>query len=136
MTNPLVEKVARALQQEHRRNFIEPRCSPAPDYDWLDEARAAIASIPTAQGWRDIESAPKDGTRILGYLPETDLDDDYYAPEEVMVVAWERHYQHGDGWLIDREEQFAGWCNPTHWQSLPEPPIDQALASDQTDVVR
>lgn len=68
------------------------------------------------EGWRTIDSAPKDGTPVLVPYPifkrgnNTDVPDEY----EVMIVYWK-----GVGW--DR-----GWWmlheEPTHWQPLPSPP--------------
>lgn len=68
---------------------------------------AAIAAWNQRAGWRDIASAPKDGSDILAYLPNFDCR---------SVVHWARINNSGhwyDGWHV---------VNPTHWQPLPEPP--------------
>ena len=72
--------------------------------------------------WQPIETAPRDGTRILAFLPGTNPEDDFHAPEDVMIVSWDEHCEHGFGWLIDQEENLAAWCNPTHWMPLPSAP--------------
>ncbi len=83
--------------------------------------------------WQPIDTAPKDGTKILGWA--ADEEDGW----EIMVVSW-AEAQH------DPESEFAehdaGWngrilypghlsndddpCPPTftitHWMPLPEPP--------------
>lgn len=70
------------------------------------------SSSPAGHGqWMPIESAPKDGTRILAY--EKRLDGDHqYSPYD--VVFWD-------------ETDWYAPCHiyttyPTHWMPLPEPP--------------
>ena len=61
--------------------------------------------------WQPIETAPKDGTHILGYDPSL---------FGVWVTWWE-----SDGWFISAESQDGmGYENMpvTHWMQLPEPP--------------
>lgn len=77
------------------------------------QARAAIAAYLAAQ-WRDMDSAPKDGSLILGYFADGE-------------TAW-----HFDRlvcrWISDLEMWSAkgvGGLQPTHWQPLPEPPKEQ-----------
>ena len=63
-------------------------------------------------GWQPIETAPKDGTRILAYAPDSLL-----GPTQAVIYWWEL----GD--------EIALWCGAdetpfraTHWMPLPEPP--------------
>lgn len=69
---------------------------------------------PQVEGWRPIESAPKDGTEVLAW-GVTALNGQRYAPGR--EVAW---------WNADEGEwDTRDPCidfSPTHWQSLPEPP--------------
>lgn len=75
------------------------------------------------QGWRDIESAPKDGTEVLVYCP-TMLD---------SGVCWAYYYKYKfqENNEIESIEGFYmgkdfGWCdNPTHWMPLPQPPKNE-----------
>lgn len=92
------------------------------------EALAAIQSQPdvVVGGWQPIETAPKDGTRVLLYLA---------APWSRLELA--RWYQPWGNWQTDGDEpdQFRDeYCGigsqlPTHWQPLPPPPV-QAQGSD------
>jgi hypothetical protein len=63
-----------------------------------------------AEGWRDIESAPKDGTNILlaHALAVFDGYWDVYA----------------NGWVDDVTDLYEDKITyqPTHWRPLPEPP--------------
>ena len=54
--------------------------------------------------WQPIETAPKDGTRVL-----------IFSVDEVVVA----HYE-GDMWCENEYDNL--WHNPTHWMPLPEPP--------------
>lgn len=71
--------------------------------------------------WRDIETAPRDGTRILAiwpYLSETQSwFEAYWHPGgEGDAPGW---YSPGFGWFLD------GY-NPTGWMPLPTPPEVEA----------
>lgn len=65
--------------------------------------------------WLPIETAPKDGTHIIGFW----VSDAYTEPCEVRaVIVWSRgSWHHGSGY--DHEDEFP---KPTHWQPLPPPP--------------
>ncbi|HEX8555246.1 MAG TPA: hypothetical protein VF695_11110 [Sphingomonas sp.] len=64
-------------------------------------------------GWRDIASAPKDGTAILLWLP---------TPwTQVSLAHWSTVWH---GWIEDDgEEDCIGALVPTHWRHLPPPPL-------------
>ena len=59
-------------------------------------------------GWQPIETAPRDGTRILASDGQS---------VEVIFNA------HGDGWF-NQSSEISMWrvFPPTHWMPLPEPP--------------
>ncbi len=70
--------------------------------------------------WQKIDSAPKDGKRILA-CGGTFACGDHEGMEagHVFIVQWRK----GCGWLND--SQYEGediWHEPTHWQPLPPPP--------------
>lgn len=69
--------------------------------------------------WQPIETAPKDGRRVLTYRAD-------FA--ESMVVAW---------WSDELDEWRAvlGWQlpDPTHWMPLPPPPLDKAEPMEAAD---
>jgi hypothetical protein len=75
--------------------------------------------------WEPIETAPKDGTPILGY-----------AYGKYAVVYWEDVLTvsgHKDGcWALFVPGTWVedDWWIPTHWHSLPEAPT-QAVTSDK-----
>ena len=72
------------------------------------EAEAIAAWNRRSDGWRPIESAPKDGTQVL-------LVDDAPTPEAV-IGYWDENtdWRHVPGeWPL----------SPTHWQPLPAPPV-------------
>lgn len=69
--------------------------------------------------WQPIETAPKDGTRILVYGK---WRGELYGPTDddaaIYVAIWG-----GDGWMVEGSEYYSPWVDPaTHWQPLPEPP--------------
>lgn len=75
--------------------------------------KKALAVVPLPE-WRPIETAPKDGSLILGYFADGE-------------TAW-----HFDRlvcrWISDLEMWSAkgvSGLQPTHWQPLPEPPKEQ-----------
>lgn len=64
-------------------------------------------------GWRSIDSAPKDGTKILGYSP-------YY---DTGTIKWQKS-QSGFGGFWDVSTRFAHTNAITHWKPLPLPPSE------------
>ena len=70
--------------------------------------------------WRPIETAPRDGTKVL--LCEAD------QPTEIVLGwwlqnAWRDYGDIGCGGFDD--------YNPTHWMPLPEPPSDDVAVTDR-----
>lgn len=70
--------------------------------------------------WQPIESAPKDGTQIIGQWPSYDKN---YGPH-VGPIAWERKW-----YMLGHKVWEGWWCvggglpnkEPTHWQPYPAP---------------
>lgn len=75
--------------------------------------------------WLTIETAPRDGTRVLlggGKCHCEYLDREITEP---MAASYERHWKYGGTWLVAGME--AGYSvafvdAPTHWMPLPPPP--------------
>lgn len=65
--------------------------------------------------WQPIETAPKDGTRVL--LFTTHIPNDYYNESfiGVQIGRWDCGHM-SDGW------EFENIGEPTHWMPLPPPP--------------
>lgn len=60
--------------------------------------------------WQPIETAPKDGTFILGWHPALS-----WPHGRQDVVAWDETHLHWTDGCFE-----VSW--PTHWMPLPEPP--------------
>lgn len=63
---------------------------------------------------RPIETAPKDGTRIIGYGPNT-----LRAGEKSFLWA-EMEYRQGGWWRDNRGQGFTISFHPTHWIPTPK----------------
>ncbi len=94
---------------------------------WADRIDTALARIDSAlsaheaQGWRPIESAPKDGTP-LRLFAESLIDEDFNPSGSA-----EGHWCDDVGWQAalwndSAEEFYTAVIYPTHWQPLPPPP--------------
>lgn len=78
------------------------------------------AAVLAASQWQPIETAPKDGLKVLVY------DESYGLPQK----AWfgkDRNDETYEGWLFgDGDDYSCGMyftpINPTHWMPLPKPP--------------
>lgn len=68
---------------------------------------ALASQPPTDGGWEPIETAPKDGTEVMGYLP---------VAKKARVVVWRLHW--------DQWQTVPGYnaAKPTHWRPIPVPP--------------
>lgn len=73
--------------------------------------------------WLPIETAPKDGTRIIVVFPNGRVDFD----------RWEKKEEFSNGVLTHSREGFVGvWLSsvigrapdPTHWMPIPEGPAE------------
>jgi hypothetical protein len=61
--------------------------------------------------WKPIETAPKDGTRVLGFAGS--------GSKAIAIVSWWNATNFAAGvWVNDRDQLFG----PTHWMPLPAPP--------------
>ncbi len=60
-------------------------------------------------GWRDMASAPKDGTAILAWDGEFQV-----------VIVWSTHSK--TWFTLDGGVGYEDWDSPTHWHPLPLPP--------------
>jgi len=71
-------------------------------------------------GWRTIASAPRDGTRILGYGSVGFLTERSIATVAFIIG------KHGDGHFVCDPNEATHFlpepCHLTHWMPLPEPP--------------
>jgi hypothetical protein len=88
--------------------------------DLVKAAAAEIVRLRAASEWRDISTAPRDGTRILaigGGLGVASYDVEIVSYNEV-VGAWNTP----NFTLDDRDDEPDGYCRPTLWQPLPAPP--------------
>lgn len=76
---------------------------------WVENKADTIAAFIAAQGWRPIETAPKDWTHVL-------VVDDGTVGE----ARWT-----DDGWYWGSDHSSNPWScllNPTHWMPLPAAP--------------
>ena len=67
--------------------------------------------------WQLIDTAPKDGTRIILYRPSQE-------DETPVIGRWERPAsgQRRGQWDYPYENNYKP--HPTHWMPLPEPPTE------------
>jgi hypothetical protein len=104
------------LNSNLARCYIE-RCAQ------LAAANARIAELEAAMQWRDISTAPKDGTP---YLSCTTGD-----PEPVItwwgeVASCTSETKEGFCTMNNYYANFGHCRNPTHWLPLPTPPAQEA----------
>lgn len=84
---------------------------------WGNTCEQAADAIDAWQsGWQPIETAPRDGTRVL--LARCRDDGSY----EWMYVAWCRRTQWRISENVARNYYSTVDSEPTHWQPLPDPP--------------
>lgn len=87
--------------------------------DAIDDAIAEIKRLRALTAWRDIASAPKDGTYVLLFFPGPLMD------MESPGLAVGRYYTDSGWWVTAIWASGHPVKQPTHWQPLPEPPVAQ-----------
>lgn len=75
--------------------------------------------------WKTIDSAPRDGTEILGFWQYTYPGDSAKTCGQ-RVIAWDREW---NGWHDDEGETHVYGAENnrgifTHWTELPPPPVN------------
>jgi hypothetical protein len=74
--------------------------------------------------WQPIETAPKDGTRVLIYVPYDDGDGEVY----LASFGYDVGYGNGPSWQPEYAEvamfNSPDDRQPTHWMPLPDPPAE------------
>ncbi|MCP5005711.1 MAG: hypothetical protein GY941_17515 [Planctomycetes bacterium] len=107
-----------SLEHEHERDEIDAQ-------ETIDRAVTAIERLADVaellvvelletdktHEWQPIEIAPKDGTKILVWVPET-----------WVCVSW-RTDRNMNGWTAWEDDDYQ--FHPTHWQPLPPQPGDK-----------
>lgn len=78
----------------------------------LRQARAELAALRAGQAWQPIDSAPKDGTPVIGFMPTY-----YQGKGGQAVIVW-MNYTDRPGWYSD----VSSIHEPSHWMPLPPPP--------------
>lgn len=81
--------------------------------------------------WRDISTAPKDGTLVLFHSPKGGC---FIAPSLIGAKAEGARKANVAIYKATGEWPNAGW-NPTHWQPLPESPAEH-VPSPYPDLTR
>jgi len=76
---------------------------------------AALRSQGKVEGWRPIDTAPKDGSTVLAYSPV----------DGPFTSRWEGRIWQGQPWRPYKEALKA---NPTHWMPLPSAPTNDLTA--------
>jgi len=82
---------------------------------------------PTDTGWRDIATAPKDGTEVL--LWAVTFAGEISGPVESrgpIIGSFSDGLSDfaGNDWWDVPSATYASWCKPTHWMPLPPAPTD------------
>jgi hypothetical protein len=68
--------------------------------------------------WKDIATAPKDGTRVMLWVPISDGPEKGSQNPDLCLVlsSWIPQDQEWDSGIVWEDDQ------PTHWMPLPAPP--------------
>ena len=94
----------------------------------------ALSAGSALDGWRPIETAPKDGSEVLLWIVHTGSDFNPEPFERLSVGYWERAnttpgFEHPARW----ERKWIG--EPTHWQTMPQPPSPEASDHRSRDAI-
>lgn len=82
-----------------------------------DSVRQELSAL--LNPWREIETAPKDGTRFLGYQPHFGVSIIHRHAPGTEAKNPKHHYE---CWALDND--YGHPCKPTKWLPLPAPPSE------------
>jgi hypothetical protein len=83
-------------------------------------------AIAPDNGWRPIETAPKDGTTILVYgLPQSIEGVSYHRPA-AYTAAWDTI---DDAFCLSGGTWVGPFIDPAYWMPVPPPPTPPSVAS-------
>lgn len=99
--------------------------------NYVNFARALLAEAVSApvDAWRPIATAPKDGTRILGFCPDFGIREtkrSLYTPGSPGYADWQAGkgpLDHSWYWCEEYHRAAHSW-QPTHWMPLPPAPTE------------
>lgn len=100
------------ISTEDMISFLDMKCSVTngKHRSMYEAIRAAFVE----RQWKDISTAPRDGTWILAYWPTMSIQ------EYAVVVFADNHSLH-DIWYMPHNLEY-GCVYPTHWMELFKPP--------------
>jgi hypothetical protein len=84
----------------------------------LEKVQRALTQPAIPEGWRDISTAPKDGTKIILYP--------FMQSNKIFVGYFTDLYDSGV-WYATEHGHLNGMLKPTHWQPLPAAPVSGNL---------
>lgn len=91
--------------------------------DKLGSSLLALKELREQTEWQPIETAPKDGTKILAYNPKGEGYNGSSGEAKdcggVCVARWENTGFNGASWYLPHCCDGVSYVNPTHWRSLP-----------------
>lgn len=135
MTDSAIERVERYFA----RFRVEPDPNERIDRDDIDEPSVTFGdlrelltlakSVQVSEGWQPIETAPKDGTTVLIFVP-TD------APNIAHPTPVFAAYSYGGEWVAQGCSASDGIYlsfdadEPTNWMPLPNPPTLHSTGSE------
>lgn len=100
---------------EQRQSAKGGDANAAPDRDTNSKsATSPGVTAGASTGWQPIETAPKDGTPILCFVPDPER---MFSAQSGIDVLW---FDEG-AWLYNAEPVV---FQPTHWMPLPAAPVD------------
>lgn len=116
-----LEEIERITWREHDGD--ELKCAKRALTEIRGIASRALESL--SGGWQDIETAPKDGARLLLHGDGGDfIDIGEYVQEWREEQQYVRKAKDGDVYKTVKHDNGYWNCEffPTHWQPLPLPP--------------
>ena len=133
MTDPQVEaaRLAEAIDQlvKHQRQLDMDGITVGVSREALDIVLAALSSTAPMDGWRPIETAPKDGTTVQLFATEDGYLDvcGFWSMASAAGLGWTITSQ-GDLVYSEGSRDPLYYLAPSHWRPLLAPPKDKPNA--------